>query len=89
MLPNIPKELNIKNKITVASSFSLKSFFSVKTSPESDKLAPAELTSVFHTVKHNLSYNSIDCGHKPLPKLHEDSKVATKVSFGRTKAEAV
>lgn len=78
-----------KNKITVASSSSLKSFFTVKNSAESDKLAFAELTLVFHTVKHNLSYNSMDCGHKLFPKLFEDSKIATKVSCGRTKAESI
>lgn len=78
-----------KNKVTVASSSNLKRFFANTTSPESDKLALAELTSVFHTVKHNLSYNSMDCGHKLLPKLYEDSKVATKVCCGRTKAEAI
>jgi len=44
---------------------------------------------VYHTVKHNLRYNSADCGHKLSQKILHDSKIIKKMSIGRTKAEAM
>ncbi|TBU11836.1 hypothetical protein CWI38_1019p0020, partial [Hamiltosporidium tvaerminnensis] len=40
-----------------------------------------EITCVYHTVKHGLSYNSMDCGHKLLPTVCSDSKIAQKFSY--------
>ncbi|TBT99861.1 hypothetical protein CWI37_1190p0010 [Hamiltosporidium tvaerminnensis] len=48
-----------------------------------------EITCVYHTVKHGLSSNSMDCGHKLLPTVCSDSKIAQKFSCGRTKATAI
>ena len=44
---------------------------------------------IYHTVKHNLSYNSMDCGNKLLREIFGDSKVASKIACGRTKAEMI
>ncbi|TBU01100.1 hypothetical protein CWI37_0807p0020 [Hamiltosporidium tvaerminnensis] len=48
-----------------------------------------EITCVYHTVNHGLSYNSMDCGHKLLPTVCSDSKIAQKFSCGRAKATAI
>jgi len=47
------------------------------------------VTQVYHTVKHNLSYNSADCAHKLNQKILHDSKIVKKMTLGRTKAEAL
>ncbi|CAH0558668.1 unnamed protein product [Brassicogethes aeneus] len=54
---------------------------------ESDKVMASELTCVYHSVKHHLSYNSMDCILKLDKIIYNDSKIAKKVSCGRTKAE--
>jgi hypothetical protein len=38
-------------------------------------------------VKHNHSYNSLDCGNKLASSLFHDSDIATKLCCGRTKSE--
>lgn len=53
------------------------------------KIAATEICSVYHTVKHSLSYNSMDCYHKLLPMLFSDSNIAKKIMCGRTKSEAI
>ncbi|CAM4597183.1 unnamed protein product [Leuciscus chuanchicus] len=53
------------------------------------QVTAAELKQVHHTFKHNLSYNSADCGHKLNQKILHDSKIIKKMSLGRTKAEAM
>ena len=40
-------------------------------------------------LKHNHTYNSLDCCLKLNSKLYKDSKVASKASCGRTKSEAI
>ena len=49
----------------------------------------AEVTHAYHTVKHNLSYNSSDCALKLTVQTLSDSTIAKKMSCGRTEAEAV
>uniref|UniRef100_A0AAV2KXP4 Uncharacterized protein n=1 Tax=Knipowitschia caucasica TaxID=637954 RepID=A0AAV2KXP4_KNICA len=46
------------------------------------KVTAAELTQVYHSVKHKLSYSSADCGHTL---NHKDSAMTLE----RTKAEAL
>ncbi|GAA6102742.1 uncharacterized protein LOC113746684 [Tachysurus ichikawai] len=72
-----------RNQSTVAQ------FFIPQSSPEADSVTAAELTLVYHTVKHNLSYNSANCGHKLNQKILHDSKIIKKMSLGKTKAEAM
>lgn len=53
------------------------------------KISAAEITSIYHTVKHSLSYNSMDCFQKLLPLMYADAKIAKNVKCGRTKSEAI
>lgn len=64
-------------------------FMTRKGSPEEDKIAVAELTSIYHGVKHGHSYLSTDCGNKGSAKIFNDSTIASKMSCGRTKSEAL
>ncbi|KAL4008598.1 hypothetical protein ACER0C_002450 [Sarotherodon galilaeus] len=56
---------------------------------EADMVTAAEVTHIYHTVKHGLSYNSADCALKLTVQTLNDSSIAKKMSCGRTKAEAV
>lgn len=51
--------------------------------------ALAELTLVYHNIKHNQSYLSLDCQTKVLKQVANDSKIIAAVSLGRTKATAI
>ncbi|KAF0747282.1 Uncharacterized protein FWK35_00015286, partial [Aphis craccivora] len=54
-----------------------------------EKVIAAELTKVYHSVNHNMSYNSIDCDSKLSPVIFNDSQIASKISLGRTKASCL
>lgn len=54
-----------------------------------EKVMAAEITKTFHNVKHNLSFNSLDCESKLDRVLYADSKVAEKLTLGRTKSSAI
>ena len=56
---------------------------------EQDRVATCEVTSVYHTVKHGLSYNSMDCSNKLNSAMFSDSNTAKKMQCGRTKAEMI
>lgn len=70
-------------------SGTVQSFFIRKESNEENLITKAELVEVFHNVTHGLSYNSFDCHTKVVPKIYVDSKIASKMSCGRTKAAAI
>ncbi|ROL52057.1 Protein dachsous [Anabarilius grahami] len=53
------------------------------------EVTAAELAHVYHTVNHNLSYNSSDCGLKLCHRTLSDSNIVKRMSCGRTKAEAL
>ena len=81
---------NIKNTSTI-----LERFFGSSSSSESlesnDSLknTVAELALTYHTVKHNLSYNSMDCNIKLHKMIFADSKTAINIHLARTKMEAL
>ncbi|KAL4104811.1 hypothetical protein QTP88_020087 [Uroleucon formosanum] len=77
------------NSKSVTSSQILNTFFIKPNTAESQKTALAELVEVYHNVKHNISYNSLDCSLKLMPKLYPDSGIAKKLACGRTKAESI
>lgn len=88
---DLEKHLNTekhrKNIKTAACSSNIDNFVT----PRRPKLEvqAAETTLVFHTVKHNQSFNSLDCT-VPLQKcLYSDSEIAKQVTCARTKAEAI
>ncbi|XP_047517164.1 uncharacterized protein LOC125057485 [Pieris napi] len=58
-------------------------------SSDDENIIAAELALTFHTVKHNLSYNSMDCLSKLNKIVFVDSKIASKIRLGRTKMEAL
>lgn len=67
----------------------INSFFVTKNTLESQQVNLAEVCKIFHNIKHNLSYNSLDCDFKMLPKIFSASNIASKISCGRTKSEAI
>lgn len=70
-------------------SMSVTKFFVQKNSSEERLVTSFEVANVYHCCKHNLSYNSLDCGLKLISKGISDSKIAPKISCGRTKSEAI
>lgn len=44
-----------------------------------DKISASELALTYHTVKHNLSYNSMDCTVKLNKIIYADSKTALNI----------
>nr|XP_005291182.1 uncharacterized protein LOC101937720 [Chrysemys picta bellii] len=63
---------------------------SIKTdNAEEQHICTAELLLMYHGVKHHHSYRSQDCGNKLYPSIFPDSKIASKILCGMTKAEAL
>lgn len=54
-----------------------------------DKVTAAEVTNVYHTVQHAISYRAADCGTKLAQTIYPDSDIAKRMACGRTKAEAI
>lgn len=67
-----------------ASTSSKSSFCSDK-----ENVIAAELALTYHTVKHNLSYNSMDCTIKLNKIIYVNSSTATGIRLARTKMEAL
>lgn len=82
-------KLHANNVTTVQTNTLVSSFFKQQDDSMYDKVAAAELASVFHCVSHQQSYRSLDCTMKLAPKLYQDSAIAKLISCGRTKAEAL
>ena len=59
-----------------------------KNSEEKDIVVASEIAQIY-VIKHNHSYNLLNCGLKLNSKSYQDSKVAAKVSCVRTKCEAI
>lgn len=52
-------------------------------------MTAAEVTNVYQTLQHTTSYRAGDCGTKLAPPVYLSSDIAKRMSFGRTKAEAI
>ena len=74
---------------TVASSKRMQAFFATTGTPQAEKVTVAELTQIFHGVKHHSSYLQQDCSLKVLKAVIDDSDIVRKMSCGRTKAASV
>ena len=72
-----------------ASSRQLDSFFVKSNSLDENKVCLAEIVHIYHNVKHNLSYNSLDCNLKLVKLTFNDSNIAKKISCGRTKSTKI
>ena len=70
-------------------SLVLSSFLVKRGSSQENLIIAAEVGQVYHSVSHHLSYASLDCGNKLLPKICPDSEIARKISCGRTKASSI
>ncbi|XP_043381024.1 uncharacterized protein LOC114021903 isoform X1 [Chelonia mydas] len=78
----------IKVRAQVQSSI-IDKFFILPDTSEEEQVCTAELLLTYHGVKHHHSYHSQDCGNKLYPSIFTDSKIASKIHCGRTKAEAL
>ena len=58
-------------------------------SVRSERTAVSELVLVYHTVRHNLGYSSMDCANKLAKNIFVDSELAKKMHCVRTKAESI
>jgi hypothetical protein len=67
----------------------INNFFVTKETSEEKRVIASEVAMIYHNVQHNLSYNSLDCNLKMISKIFDDSKIAKKISCGRTKSELV
>ena len=72
-----------------ASSSVMDKFLVKKNSEEEDIVVASEIAQIYHAIKHNHPYNLLDCELKLNSNIYQDSKVAAKVSCGRTKCEAI
>lgn len=76
----------LKEKVNVNNTL-LDAFCKTKPTPEDNKITAQEVSLVYHNVKHNLSYRSLDCNVKLLKHMLPDA--TKKITLGRTKAEAL
>ncbi|GFW53966.1 uncharacterized protein TNCV_1307731 [Trichonephila clavipes] len=68
----------------------MKSFFTPKGSAQSEKVGIAELTEIYHSIKHHISYVAQDCSLKVLKQVVNDSDIVKqKMTGGRTKCTAL
>ncbi|PNF17541.1 hypothetical protein B7P43_G15823 [Cryptotermes secundus] len=80
----------IKEKCNSGSSNKLSKYFAnLNNNEEYDNSTAVELGLVYHAVKHNLSYSSLDCGNKLVSHIFSDPAMASKLSCGRTKVEMI
>lgn len=77
-----------QNRVQVTRQTKAISSFMI-TKSSADKVTVTELTATYHGVRHGHSYLSTDCGNKVGAKIFSDSDIATKMSCGRTKSEAL
>ena len=71
------------------SSSVMDKFLVKKNSEEEDIVVASEIAQIYHAIKHNHSYNSLECELKLNSNIFQGSKVAAKVSCDRTKCEAI
>ncbi|CAG9789636.1 unnamed protein product [Diatraea saccharalis] len=71
-------------------SLSLKTFLeNDQMTTQEEKVIAAEVTKAYHSVKHSLSFNSLECDIKLDHTLYTDSKIVEKLTLGRTKASVI
>lgn len=76
-------------RVVKQNSIMEKFMISSKNTGLQDEVMAAEMSMVYHSVNHSHSYRSLDCTLKLLPVVFNDSNKASKISCGRTKAEAI
>lgn len=79
-----------KKLLSAETTSQLMDKFLVKKNTEGEsKVVLAEICKIFHTIKHNQSYNSLDCCIKLDKMIYSDSSTTSKLSCGRTKSEMI
>ncbi|XP_078542395.1 uncharacterized protein LOC144828172 [Lissotriton helveticus] len=78
-----------KNASGRAKMATISSYLQPSFQPEVAKVTAAEVTQVYHAVKHHISYRSLDCGIKLSKVMYPDSSIAMKASCGCTKASSI
>ena len=76
--------IRLQQQNSIISSFLRKSH-----TKEDDLITAAELTSVYNNVKHDHSYNSLDCSNKLSEINFSDSSIAKKLSCDHTKSSCL
>jgi hypothetical protein len=77
---------HISNSKTRSKQNAINNFFIKRDSNEENKVISTEVAFIYHSIRHNHSYLSMECGMKISPKLFPDSKISKKVSCARTKS---
>jgi hypothetical protein len=67
----------------------INNFLITKNSTEEENVTIAEVSFVYHSIRHHHSYLSSECGMKLVHKLFPDSNICKKVHCARTKSEAI
>ena len=80
---------HIQNRQTMASSQRMSSFLVSKDSSQSEKVAVAELTHIYHGVKHHISFVAQDCSVKVMKQVLQNSDIVKKMTAGRAKTSAI
>lgn len=80
-----------RHEIVVKQNQTLQAFFPSRDVMDSvqEKILAAEITGVYHTVKHAQSYSSLDCTVQLNSLIYADSTIASKMQLGRTKASSI
>ncbi|XP_075770062.1 uncharacterized protein LOC142823237 [Pelodiscus sinensis] len=65
------------------------SSFVIKDSSQSDQVTVAELTHIYHGVKHHISFLAQDCSINVMKQVLKDSEIVKKMAAGCTIASAV
>lgn len=78
-----------KNETAASVSKAITTYFTKPNTQDADLVIASEITHIYHCIKHNQSYNSMDCILKLTKQTHSDSAIGKKISCGRTKAEAI
>lgn len=82
-----------KNKLAFKNTSGMLEKFLVSPSTSTcnykDDNTAAELALTYHTVKHNLSYNSMDCTVKLNKIIYANSPASSGIRLARTKMEAI
>ena len=82
---HIMKEKHKSNVSSSSRSKTITNYFVKENSLEEEKVTAAELCFAYHVVKKHQSFASMDCLNKLIPKLFNDSKIATQYSSARIK----
>lgn len=80
---------HIRNLQAAAASQRMSAFLVTKDTSQSEKVTIAELSHIYHGVKHHISFVAQDCSVKVMKQVLQDSDIMKKMTAGRTKTSAI